>query len=363
VRVVVVVAIACAGCKQILGLHDLSKDAAHGDTTPVHDAPTDAPPGCDGAGPYVVCLSTQPTAAVTLGAQTIDTTMCAFNGNSAGQIYVPGMGHPALCVIAGRGISVTGVVRGVGANPLAIVSTESLTIDRSAGIDVSSAQGGSAGAGADYASCVVSGIDGQVGLSGGGGAGGNFGSSGGNGGGAGGGTSSPATGTPLFVRGGCRGGKGGDGMQGAGGTFGDSGGAVYVLARGTLTIDGSIDASGGGGGASQNAPKAGGAGGGGSGGMIVLYAPTVSQTADVFANGGGGGSVGGNPGGEATSAAMPGPGGLGPTSGGDGAYATATATSGVSGISGGGSGGGGGVGVVKMLGGGMLGANVSPPPS
>jgi hypothetical protein len=71
------------------------------------------------------------------------------------------------------------------------------------------------------------------------------------------------------------------------------------FARGELTVAGVINASGAGG-AGAAVSVDGGGGGGGAGGMIVLDAPQIALTGQVFANGAGGGegadSVAGEPG-------------------------------------------------------------------
>jgi hypothetical protein len=366
----IAVVASCSFSASPQGGDDAHRDGPHPfdappDTRPA-DAAIDAAPGCEGVGTFQVCLNAMPTTAVTLAAQTIDTGMCKYNGGTAGQVIDPGMGHPHLCAIAGTQVTVAGVVHGVGPNVLVIVSTSDLVIDSGASVDVSSpSPGGMAGAGANPGSCAntINGQDSMMG--GGGGAGGSFGGAGNNGGtGSGvGGVAAAATGTPTFMRGGCHGGKGGKGMMGNGGNPGDGGGAVYLVARGTMTITGKIDASGGGGLASDSTMKPNGGGGGGSGGMIALYAATISQTGDIFANGGGGGAANatGQNGGDPTAPAVPGAGGIGDGNGGDGATGLTGALPGGNGSGGGAA--GGGVGVVKVVRGGALNANVSPAPS
>jgi hypothetical protein len=79
--------------------------------------------------------------------------------------------------------------------------------------------------------------------------------------------------------------------SGAGGGGGGGGGALLIAANGTLTVDGSIDATGGPAGSAANF-TIGGTGGSGSGGALRLLADTVRGTGTLFARGGGGASGG-----------------------------------------------------------------------
>lgn len=95
------------------------------------------------------------------------------------------------------------------------------------------------------------------------------------------------------LRGGCAGSRGGSTLDNVlGGAPGAGGGGIAVVARGTLVIDGVVDAGGGGG--TAGAMGAFGGGGGGAGGMIILEAPAMTLDGIVVANGGGGGEGGGN---------------------------------------------------------------------
>ncbi|MEO6773998.1 MAG: hypothetical protein ABI467_13445 [Kofleriaceae bacterium] len=319
---------------------------------------------CFGNGSYKVCLTTLPTGTLELGNTTVITDACAN-----GEIVVIGNGAPKLCVLSGTSVMVTGTVRGVGTLPLAIVATSGdLTIMGT--IDVSSANGGTPGAGANDSHCTPSpaGLDGD---GAGGGAGGSFGTKGGNGGNgtaAGGGIAPNSSATPTFVRGGCAGGKGGTGDD-VGGNGGAGGGASFLLATGALSIVGTINASGAGGSGAEDSHAGG--GGGGSGGMIALYAGgALTVTGSAFANGGGGGGGADNPGtngGESPSYNVAGARGAGGSSsgsnGGAGAISNQTGVGGVNGGDGAGAGGAGG-GVVKVVSGqSVSGANISPPPA
>jgi hypothetical protein len=143
----------------------------------------------------------------------------------------------------------------------------------------------------------------NVAAGGGGGGGGGFGDDAGDGGdgqGGGHGNKGPkgtTNGNPELVplRGGCGGARGGDDADGAidaSGRAGDGGGAIEITSRTTLTVDGTIRASGSGGAAAQLANAGG--GGGGSGGAILLDADNtiIGVTGALCANGGGGGEGG-----------------------------------------------------------------------
>jgi len=225
---------------------------------------------CYGSGLLSICPNVMPSAPLQITSNTsIDTqasSLCvAYTGTNAG----------AYCVLVGTSISVATnrSLSATGTRPLVLLSTSTVTIDGT--VDVSG------GAGANPTTCVAGGA--PTGSQGG--AGGSFTGRGGSGGGEVSGlgpTAAPAT-TTIAFHGGCPGGTGAGSTPGTGGS---GGGAVYVIAASSITITGSINASG--------APGTGaavfaGGGGGGAGGFIGLDAPTVSSTGSVFANGGGGG--------------------------------------------------------------------------
>ena len=312
---------------------------------------------CLGTGYLRVCIPNEKVPSlVDLNLSTTglyDTDLTTTCGSVQAQI-----GGPDVCVVALRNLTIPGGrgLVGVGGRPLALVATESITIVGD--LDVSS-RGNSKGAGSiDVASPDCTQPDpGDLGVSNsegsGGGAGGSL-KTGGGAGGAGDGGVAGGVATDAHavatVRGGCRGADGAPYATATPGAGGYGGGAVYLIAGGTLTISGTINASGSGGGAAQ--PRAGG-GGGGSGGFIGLDAKvfSIQPTARIFASGGSGSSGGGattssSPGEEATPTADPvgrtgvdggGSGGAGhssfPGGGGGGADAATTA----------GGGGGGGV--------------------
>jgi hypothetical protein len=307
---------------------------------------------CVGSGLFHLCypaaLRPKGVARVT-GTTTIDTDACAQ--------VVRQLGGGDACLVAADSIIVPSgaTVVGIGSRPLVLLATT--TIDIEGTIDVASHRGAAVGAGADPASCTA-----VAPTSPGGGAGGTYGTDGGDGGiglpdGAPG--LAANTGDPVDVRGGCPGGNGASG-GGPGGVGGHGGGAVYLLAGISITIDGTINASGAGGdGCSAGGGGGCGGGGGGAGGMIVLDGPTVTTRGALFANGGGGGegasSNHGNAGAESSAPDDAARGGTGGASnggdGGDGATATSDASDGRDGVSntGGGGGGGGGGGVIKTF--------------
>ena len=320
---------------------------------------------CYGAGPGKVCFAQAPTGTQMLNAAIdTDTAACATNviGTSPG------------CVLAGDTVMVTGTVAVTGSKPLVLVAATTLTIAGTLDASSHRAGGGQIGAGADPATCNAGTVPGTRG----GGAGGSFGTQGGNGGnnngGNGAGIAGAAQATLTTLRGGCPGQTGNTG-GGTAGTAGHGGGAVYLIAGATLLVtSGSINASGQPGGGAM--PSSAGGGGGGAGGLIVFDAPSVTNNASVFANGGGGGegasgNTNGNTGADPTANSAPGgTGGSGPGGdGGKGAFAANAATNGANGTGngtgGGGGGGGGGAGLIKLYQATTIGGNgtVSPPPS
>jgi hypothetical protein len=89
------------------------------------------------------------------------------------------------------------------------------------------------------------------------------------------------------ILGGSGGSFGGTSGTGTPGTGGGGGGALQISARGTIAIDGAINAGGGGGG---GAPADDGGGGGGAGGAILIEGGAIAIAGVVAANGGGGGA-------------------------------------------------------------------------
>jgi hypothetical protein len=342
----------------------------HADTGPTAGPDGGSASLCFGTGIVSECFTKPPTGDLLLDGP-IDTDSASPCDS----------GFTTACVVAAQTVEVSGTVRATGSLPLVIVATATLDVAAGSTLDVSSLVDGTAGAGATGNTCPA----GQPADDGGGGAGGSFGTSGGNGGGGDnpGGKPGP-TSTATSLRGGCPGqGSNANTSGGAGG------GAVYLIAGGTISIAGSVDASGAGGlgGSGQIIPGLGGQGlGGGAGGLVGLDAPMVVITASgqVFANGGGGGGgaggdVGGagGPGGDPTSATVQATGGSGGSSedpdGGGGAGGQGAAgghNNGNNGNPGGpddgtGGGGGGGLGVILVYGtldsGGVLSPSPTPP--
>jgi hypothetical protein len=353
-----VFALAAGGC----GFQARSSGSAAGNGTDegaMADAAIDGaelngklPPTC--LGTFLQVCVDPPASPVTLTAP-IDT------GTS--KLCVPYTATPAIdaCVISGQSIAIAGgtTVAVTGRKPLILLATDGITI--SGTLDAASHPGQPGGPGADAGPCPAIGFTNPThGGQGGGGWGGSFGTAGARGGGGatGNGGIPPAAFATTTLRGGCPGADGADNGRGKG-ARGRGGGAVVLLAAHTLTIDGTVTASGAGGG---GATSGGGGGGGGSGGMIVLDAATVNTPGKVFANGGGGGEGGslatGHGGGESSAPGSAGGGGNGGSQtggdGGDGSSGTTQPLPGGSGgpavlDSGGGGAGGGGAGIIKVI--------------
>jgi hypothetical protein len=291
---------------------------------------------------------------------------------------LPQAGGGDVCLIYATAVVIdrNATLTAIGPRPLAIASISTLTLEGA--IDVSS-HGPQQGAGADATGCSFAGAPGTDAGGGGGGAGGSLTLPGGDGGsgdknnnGGASGVAPPGkhgtTTTISALRGGCPGQAGGDEGggpgTGRGGEGGHSGGALYLFARESIVISGTIRATGGGG---VGGGGMAGGGGGGTGGLIVIESPSIMSSGRISANGGGGGQGGGfteegffpsqmrasgNPGHDGdlvTTAAAGGAGaagndpGFGP--GGDGGASGTAATSGTTADFGGG-GGGGAAGVV-----------------
>ncbi|HEY5926145.1 MAG TPA: hypothetical protein VIV11_30880 [Kofleriaceae bacterium] len=323
-----------------------------------------------------ICLTTLPTGDMTVAGNTdINTdTGCPF-------VFMQNTGS-TLCGVVAKNITITGRLRANGPRPLVVIATETLTIAAGGMIDVGSYKVGNAevvGAGAATGSTLCGspstgqGDNDMNGAGGGGGAGGSFAGKGGNGadgrlgGGGNGGNSANATGTPNYMRGGCRGTAGGSGNGNIAGGGAAGGGAVLVIAGTSITNNGHIRAGGMGG--HEGSTESGG-GGGGSGGMIVLDAMTIMNAGILNANGGGGGEGGGQSAGEGGSSALDGTsaasGGAINVNGGNGGQGSWTTTlggaGGGTGTLGGGAGGG-GAGAIRFYPAQAVGGTVSPNPT
>jgi hypothetical protein len=326
---------------------------------------------CFGKAPFTICLTTEPTTSITLPQNINTSSTGSFSCEVQGGTIEKVSGGEA-CVFAGVNVTASGSIIGVfGDRPLVVIASNNLTVT-TANFDVSS---GSAGDGPDANPTVCApalNMNGQSSpAAGGGGAGGSFGGRGGDGGAGAllsGGMAKQADITFDTLRGGCRGGTG----AGSGGSAngGSGGGALYLIARNTLDITGTINASGAGGMGGRS--MRGGGGGGGSGGMIVLHAGSlaISLGARLFANGGGGGggagtTTDGENGGEPAQPGQAAPGGAASnvgTAGGNGGFTSTAAETAANGAASGG-GGGGGVGVIRILSGQIIAStNISPTP-
>ena len=355
---------------------------------PVIDAPAeaeDAPmtPGPDAAvcvaGVVDVCGMPAPTMAFDVSsAMTLDT------GSDSRCQTVTVSGHD-LCLIYSTEVTIAATLTVTGGRPLALVSASTMVI--SGQIDAGS-HGPQVGPAVDDTSCAFATSPDTDPGGAGGGAGGSFTLAGGNGctgntdrsitGSTGrGGTRGALVSAPP-LRGGCQGQKGGDEQAGGnvGGAGGHSGGALYLAALQSVTVPGSIRATGAGGAGGES--QAGG-GGGGSGGTVVIESVSIKISGGISANGGGGGQGGGRINGNDISghagtdgalATSPASGGFGANNndptfsrGGAGGAGTTAAGPGTDSIIGGG-GGGGAAGVIRLVGtANLTGSMISPPPS
>lgn len=345
------------------------------------DTPPDAfDPLCFGRAPFTICMQSMPAGTKSLN--DVDTDGPSSCDSGEGTTMMVGANPVAACVIAADTISLGSTLVGVsGDKPLVLLAVTTLRINAGSTLDVTSGRTAGNGPGANPTDCgpatTLSGSDSLGGA--GGGAGGSFGASGGAGapGAAGtGGTPIPPASIPVDkLRGGCPGGFGGDGdgaQNGGERAAGSSGGgAVYLLTRGELIVDGVVDASGAGGNGGNSSK--GGGGGGGSGGMILIHAGSirVGASGQLVANGGGGGGGAGNgtDGADGSDpsvlnmAAAGGPAsGGGSSAGGAGGFKS-TAAGSATNTGNGGAAGGGSVGVIRVLSGQAIPANnVSPTP-
>jgi len=260
-------------------------------------------PLCFGPAGWQLCLDAAPTGAITLTG-TLDTDRndvspsnpCLKNQPAS---WINAL-QPDACIVAADKVTVT-AFNATGKRPLVIIGGTAIAVTTL--LDVGSRHTPPPGAGTQSTECRPFKRNPGTGSGGGGGAGGSFGGQAGSGGlgdndnRQSGQAADADVGDPSRLRGGCAGQPGGNAPGGAGGA---GGGAVYLVSNGTITIIGTIDASGAGGigGALQN-----GGSGGGSGGLIVLSATTISAMPGslIFATGGGGGGGGAASGPPATS--------------------------------------------------------------
>jgi hypothetical protein len=222
-------------------------------------------------------------------------TWCASQPLPAATV-VTQPGGPDAVVLAMTGLTVSsgGSLTVTGSLPVILAVWGDATVAGT--VSAASAIGGNSGAGQGAFSCNA-----QAGVpdtnTGGGGGGGGFGSRGEDGGtgsptgrgGRGGGAFGNLIIEPLV--GGCPGGAGGKSSTNAGSAGGPGGGAVQISAAGTLTVQGTVTASGAGGsGGLSLSSNANGGGGGGSGGGVLLegWHISIPNTARLTANGGAG---------------------------------------------------------------------------
>ncbi|HSR97104.1 MAG TPA: hypothetical protein VLM79_08650 [Kofleriaceae bacterium] len=340
------------------------------------DAPSDVGAPCYGPPPFTVCFATAPTRMIKVDTDTTFNTDTESSVGTQLTCATPMSGGTGYCVLAAETIIISAHLRAEGHKPLFLVAADSIEVSTSAFIDVGSHRLPTESRGAGARSEEVCTYGEEAGF-GGGGAGGSFlgrGGAGGNGGGvAGGGKPGDPSSPPTTLLGGC------PGKNGIGRTFsadlghgGLGGGAVYLIARNSITVTGDIDAGGEGGSGAGNkdgGELGAGGGGGGAGGMIGLHAGSITVTGALIANGGGGGESSGavmgttGAGADAvtTRAAAGGDTDTGAANGGNGSAGAANGLGSRGGDSNdGGGGGGGGAGVIMAPAWANLGSNVSP---
>jgi len=362
-RLLVTVLVLGTGCSSILGLEPpVQKRGDSGvDDARLDDgaAEEDAPELCTSFSSFVNTCNVDFTDVIDLSAGNLITfntdtkVVSGFGSVTVEALDVTGPAGPITFIVVESGsIAFLGNLRMVGSRAGGILSNSTLSIDGT--LDV-----GNGGAAARVACGSTAGQSLAQGGAGGGG-GGFWGAGGGGGdgdnGASNGGTGGPAQSRPASPLGGCAGSAGGAGTS-LGGAGGLGGGGILLIARTSITIDGTIDANGQGG--RGGSVDSSGGGGGGAGGMVVFEAPIVTIAGVVAANGGGGGEgAGANAGqngangGNSSQRALGGSGGA--SAGTDGALGGAGTTldgNPVTGVDGGGGGGGGGgVGFVVVKG-------------
>jgi hypothetical protein len=342
-----------SGCRQIFGLDapgifpdgEQAGDGGGSDAQSMFDASSlcfDRPD----IG-LAACLETLPTMPVSVPVNaTID------SGGSTFCVPLVSSSVP-MCVVAGTSVTVASsvIARVTGPRPIVVFATGAIDIDGTIDVASHTSNDSTTGAAADDASCGTT----EGGVTSSGGAGGSFTTSGGDG--ARGappngqpGLAGPAVASITTFRGGCGGGLGSLGAA----AVASGGGAIALVSRAQITINGLVDASGAGGpGAALSSH---GGYGGGSGGMIVLVTPNaIAGSGSVRANGGGGGggssqSAAGNTGleGQTPTGGVGGNGGTG-----GGGYPLTTDGMVGMGQAGGGGGGGGGAGAIEVFAPGM----------
>jgi hypothetical protein len=252
--------------------------------------------------PLNLCAKAAPGPAWTVsgsGVNTYNTTDGTLNGGAGPSSFVLDYGGGyKLRVISVARLDVTARLRLIGEHPLVVVSWSDIAI--AGEVNASSARVGGRGAGSPRAGCnaVGAGTGGNPNMrrDGGGGGGGGLGTGGGAGGNgqsgnAGGAGGASISATSDFAAG-CDGARSPSPNSFAEG--GRGGGAVYLIAKDTITVAASarIHAGGSGGDGLTGTQSEGGGGGGGSGGSIGFDARmlTIEVGAVIAANGGGGGA-------------------------------------------------------------------------
>ncbi|HEX7701061.1 MAG TPA: hypothetical protein VF403_10075, partial [Kofleriaceae bacterium] len=213
-----------AGCRQLAGLDD---------PLPGDGGGSGSGSFCYGKGLVQVCFSDEPKGDVVMSTNPIDTGGfgCATNVISGnGPCYIQAS---TITLPAGTTTPATGTL------PLVFVATNTITI--SGTLDAAAhhqQQTSMTPPGGNFTGCQ-SGTNPMNGTYGGGGQGGSFlakGGDGGDGGSGMGGTAGTALATPTTLHAGCAGHSGAGSSGGGGG--GKGGGAIYLIAVGSIMIDG-----------------------------------------------------------------------------------------------------------------------------
>jgi hypothetical protein len=291
------VLLACSGCSSILGIDNFKLSDAGTTGDDATDGPSpDVPDSCLGPSGFAVCLNPPPMGKFTFDAASvpIDTSPGGTACLTAQPTGWVSQGQPDACFIAATLIEIDAPMRVTGGRPLVLVSTDAIRIPSNGSIDAAAHRGASAVPPASpSADCMAPSPpmeNGGGNIGHGGGAGATFGTRGGPGGvgGAGqnqGGQPSAVIAVPTKLRAGCNGGFGGRGQGPVGPPGGLGGGAVYLVAKNEIILDGFINASGA---AGQAGEFSSGGSGGGAGGMVMLHASMISGNGIIIANGGGG---------------------------------------------------------------------------
>jgi hypothetical protein len=292
----VLVFLACTGCSSILGIEDFKLGDAGG------GGEMGEVGYCLGFPKFRVCLDEEPTSPLAIDEDLLlDTSasnLCANKQPTSWSMQ----GQPKACFLVGSSVTISAKVQARGALPLVIFASESITITSS--LDAASHNASPTnmihGPGStnmmQQQELMCIGTAPGTGTATAGGRGGTFRTRGGDGGkssagSVGGQPPDPSVDPPMVLRPGCDGGSGPTSTTNmTGGSGGYGGGAVYLVAKNKITINGVVNVSGAAGGGGRATA---GGGGGGSGVMIHRHAMTNTAKGGLLMGTGGGGGGGG----------------------------------------------------------------------